>query len=980
MKTVGWSTAVCGFAFLLPPFAFSAETLTFESDILPILESNCLTCHGMASPQADLDLRSLASILKGGKSGVAIVAGSSGTSLLMEKVASGSMPLGGDRLAPEDIKKIRNWIDRGAPSGSTADRSLTQATGAVPASPLTEHDVLPIFQVRCIACHGKRKQEGGVDLRTLAGRLKGGDAGPALVPGKPEESRLIQRIVSGECPPFELQLELSVRPPTTLELDQLRQWIAGGASAGPERLAEVDSPNDPLIKDRDRDFWSFQPPTRPSPPQVRQQHLAGNPIDAFLLEKLEEKTLTFSPQAEPLKLLRRAYLDLIGMPPSPAEVKGYLKDRKPDAYERMIDRLLSSPHYGERWGRYWLDLAGYSDSEGFGAHDRLRHYAWRYRDYVIRSFNSDKPYSQFLMEQIAGDELADSKQEKEITQQVIDRLAATGFLRMAADPTDAPERAFINERMNIIADVVQVLTSSVMGLTIGCARCHDHKYDPIPQRDYYRLSAILQTAYDPYDWLPPSKRIVEMGLEIEKKERAAFNAPIEAQLEKLEPTFAADEKPYREKLLNETLDRLPEAVRKDVLALAEVPDDERSQVQKYLAKKFKDVLQPTPAFLMETFPELKAKTESLFMEINRLKAKLRPEPRIRVLADTGGEPSVSYLLLRGDPLSPGERVEPGVPSVLKAGLEPYRVRLPWPEASTSGRRLALARWLTQPDHPLTTRVIVNQIWTRHFGRGLVSTPSNFGRSGAPPSHPELLDWLATEFVREGWGIKAMHRLIMTSNAYRQSSKVSAETLATDPENVLCSRMPLRRMDAEALYDSILKATGLLDPAPFGPPEEIEVKSNKEVVAKGSKNGFRRSLYVSQRRQTPITLLDAYDLPHMTPNCLQRRESIVATQALHMMNGSVIWEHSRYMAGRVIDEVGPDREKQVKQVYLRALSRPPTSSETEQGVSALEEFKAHWPARLESDRIDTPKGWTSRWLALAGLCHTILNSAEFSFID
>ena len=735
MKAAGWSSAV-GCSLLLAS-AFSAKSVTFESDILPILEANCFTCHATESPQAELDLRSPASILKGGKSGPAIVIGSASASLLMEKITSGSMPLGDGRLADEEIEKIRIWIEQGASSGAVAAESFPKVARSLGTSPLTEHDVLPIFQVRCIACHGKRKQEGGVDLRTVASRLKGGRSGPALVPGKPEESPLIQRIVSGQCPPAELQLEYSVRPATMSELDQLRQWIAAGAPTGPKGTASL--VEDPLVTDQDRNFWSFQPPTQPKVPRVSQSHLVRNPIDAFLLETLEAKDLTFSPQAQPLRLLRRAYLDLIGMPPSPAEVESYLMDGRPDAYQRMIDRLLASPHYGERWGRYWLDLAGYSDSEGFGQHDNPRHYAWRYRDYVIRSFNSDKPYSQFLMEQIAGDELADYQQEEQVTQELIDRLAATGLLRMAADPTDAPERAFISERMNILADVVQVLTSAVMGVTVGCARCHDHKYDPIPQRDYYRLSAILQTSYDPYDWLPPKKRIVEIALAREKKEGAAFNEPIEAELHKLEQDLAVKEGPFRERLRNQQLSQLPEAIQRDLQSLLDTPEEKRSAIQKYLAKKFEQTLQPTTEFLMEEFPELKVEIEPLSKEIDGLKAKLRPEPHVRVLVDTGGEPSVSYLLRRGDPLSPGDKVEPGVPTVFEAGLEPYQVRAPWPGADTSGRRLALARWLTQPNHPLTARVIVNQIWMRHFGRGLVSTPSNFGRSGKSPSHPELLD-------------------------------------------------------------------------------------------------------------------------------------------------------------------------------------------------------------------------------------------------
>jgi len=318
-------------------------------------------------------------------------------------------------------------------------------------------------------CHGKRKQEGGLDLRTQSSRIRGGKSGPALIPGDPEKSLIIQKIVSGEMPPAKLQFANSVRPATVAELEKLKRWIAAGAPAGPEGAAQKDS-----VKDQDRSFWSFQPPKRPPVLLVKAQDRVRNPIDAFLLAKLEEKQLTFSPEAEPLTLMRRAYLDLTGMPPSPEDIDTYLKDQRPDAYERMIDRLLASPAYGERWARYWLDLAGYYDSESAGAHDPIRPYAWRYRDYVIRSLNDDKPYSVFLTEQIAGDELFDYKKVKQATQDVMDRLAATGFLRMAPDTSDLPELAFIGERASVIADEIETLSSSVMGLTIGCAHCHDH--------------------------------------------------------------------------------------------------------------------------------------------------------------------------------------------------------------------------------------------------------------------------------------------------------------------------------------------------------------------------------------------------------------------------------------------------------------------------------------------------------------------------
>ena len=966
---------------LLVPFlsaaaaATPAATPTFNGEIKTLFEQKCNVCHGAAMAQGELDLRSKAALVKGGKSGPGIVVGNSAASLLLDKVASGTMPPGDDRLSSEQIETLRLWIDKGAPNDEAE-----LASGALLESELTEHEILPIFQIRCVACHGKRKQEGGLDLRTVAGRLQGGKSGPAIKPGDPDGSLLIQKIVSGEMPPPELQLQYSVRPMTEVELGKVKRWIAEGAVQGPprEKLA-VDGKNDPLVSDDERQFWSFLPPQRPAVPAAKNQGRVKNPVDAFLLAKLEEKGIAYSPEAERVALLRRAYLDLIGMPPTPAEVDAYLQDSRPDAYERLVDRLLESPHYGERWARHWLDLAGHSDSEGFGQHDRPRTFAWRYRDYVVRSLNEDKPYDRFLTEQIAGDELADYSKEP-VTQELIDRLAATGFLRTAADPTDAPERGFIAERMNIIADEIQILTSSVMGLTVGCARCHDHKYDPIPQRDYYRFSAILQTSYDPYDWLSPDKRQLELALEDEVRKAEKVNGPLEEEVKRLEKELADEEAPYREELLQERLAALPAAVRSDLQALVDTDEEERTEIQQYLAKEFRETLEISSAELAKRYPDLKAVADPIQKAITAAKRDMKPDPHIRVLVDTGGEPSPAYLLKRGDPLNPGEIVDPGVPSVIQVGLKPYEVEKPWPGANSSGRRLALARWLTQPNHPLTARVLVNQLWMRHFGRGIVSSPSNFGRSGTPPSHPELLDWLATEFVRSGWSIKHMHRLIMTSAAYRQTSMVDESVIASDPENILLTRMPLRRMDAEEIYDSILRVSGRLDPEPFGPPSELEVKDNKEVVAKPTDYGYRRSLYVTQRTQTPLTLLEAFDLPRMTPNCLERSTSTVSTQALQMLNGSDVWEHSRYMAGRIIDDVGIDSGEQVDAIFLRALSRKPTADEKRDSLEALDEFAKMWPARLEKDQEAAPTGWTSRWLALASLCHTVLNSAEFSFVD
>lgn len=911
--------AVAAFA----PLAFPATAPSFDQNVKPILQARCIGCHG-AVAQGKLDLRTPEAILKGGASGPVVVPGAATRSLLIDKVITRQMPPGKTKLTDAEIDQLRMWID--------------QSLAPVPASiaAVSEHEVRGIFQARCVVCHGSAKQSGGLDLRTLASRLKGGKSGPALVPGKPEESLLYRKIVDGQMPPAQGAKDLAVELPTASEIEKIRAWIASGAP-GPEA---VHAPADVAVTDKDRQFWSFQPPRRPAVPKVQGAARVINPIDAFLLAKLEAKGLTYSPRADRITLLRRAYLDLIGIPPTPAEIDAYLQDQRPDAYERMVDQLLASPHYGERWGQHWLDIAGYSDSEGFGQDDGVRRYAWRYRDYVIRAMNADKPYDRFLIEQIAGDELSDDWKKIKggvASQDLIDRLAATGFLRTVPDPTNSSERGLISERMNIVAEEVEVLSSSVMGITVGCARCHNHKYDPIPQRDYYRLSAILESAYDPYEWRSPNKRELDLALEAERKTVEEANAPHQAEIKKLQDQISKLIEPYR----------------------AKEPDLKDRQIEK-------------------KYPELAMQTQPLQKQLQDARGKLKGKPNVRILSDNA-EPSQFYLLRRGDPVGFGDPVDAGVPSLFQnAALKSYQPVAPF--AGTSGRRLALAQWLTQPNHPLTARVAVNQLWMRHFGRGIVPTVANFGRSGLPPTHPELLDWLATEFVERGWSLKAMHRLMVTSEAYRQSSHVTDSMAAADPDNALLTRMPLRRMDAETLFDSLLTTTSRLDATLFGSPAEVDIRPDKEVTVKPTAAGFRRSIYVLHRRQTPVSLLDAFDQPAMTPNCTERRRSNVATQALHMMNGSMTWDLAKYMAGRVIDEAEGDRAKQIERIYLRAYSRKPTEAEVRTGLQAITDFRKQWPARLNSDNTDAPRTWQGEWLALANYCHAILNSAEFSFID
>ncbi|MGD9648854.1 MAG: DUF1549 and DUF1553 domain-containing protein, partial [Pirellulales bacterium] len=596
--------------------------------------------------------------------------------------------------------------------------------------------------------------------------------------------------------------------------------------------------------DEDRSFWSFRPPVAAPLPEVASADRAGNPIDAFVLAKQEARGLGLAPPADAAALARRAYLDLIGLPPSPEELEAFVNDTDPLAYPRLIDRLLESVHYGERWGQYWLDLAGYSDSEGVQNADDARPHAWRYRDYVIRAFNSDKPYDRFLLEQLAGDELADYSSEP-LTPEVFDNLVATGFLRMAPDGTYAPITGFVPDRLEVIDDEIEIFSSAVLGLTIKCARCHSHKFDPIPQRDYYRLAAVFKGALDEHDWVAPR-------------------------------TGGPDQPKDAEASL-----------------LRVVPPDGGEPVA------------------------------------------------IRAVWDRG-EPSPTYILRRGNYLTPGPLVGPGVPSVLTDGHTPLAVEPPWPGAKPTGRRLALARWVTSATNPLTARVMVNRVWKHHFGEGLVRSLDNFGKAGEPPTHPELLDWLAVYFVEHGWSVKELHRLMMTSAVYRQSSQVDEPLLAADPQNELLTRMPLRRLEGEVLRDSLLAVSGRLNPTPFGPPDGLTSRPDGLVTANpGADQRWRRSIYVLKRRSQPLTMLQNFDVAGMSPNCVLRSESIVAPQALQLTNSELVHEWSQSLARRIWDEVGDDAAAQVDRAYRLLAGRRPTPAEAQIARQSLAQLSAKW---------------------------------------
>ena len=777
----------------------------------------------------------------------------------------------------------------------------------------TDEDVIPILLRRCANCHGGEYQEAGLDLRTLDSIRKGGESGAILKPSDPDASLIINKIETDKMPPKDIRGRAGIEQVTESELATIRQWIAQGAQAAP---ASGSRNPDKIPADLP---WSFNPPARPRVPLATQRATRStSPIDAFLLRKFADKDLSFSPAADRLTLLRRATFDLTGLPPTPEQFETFQADTSPGAYERLIDRLLDSPHYGERWGRFWLDLAGYADSEGKRNADMIRPYAWKYRDYVIRSFNEDKPFDQFLIEQIAGDELHDYANASEITPEIHDALVATGFLRMAPDGTTANPVNRVEDRLEVISDELDILGRGLLGLTLNCARCHDHKYDPLTMEDYYGLTAIFKGAYDEYDWMTPQK----------------FNNQWEKMKQRHLPVALPDE-------------------RKKWEAKTAVYNKELDKLKKQLAALDKSK---------------KSESNNLKKKIRSFEATKPVQPMIRALWDRG-RPSQTYVYKRGDHLLTGSRVDPGIPIAFKPAQVPFNAAIKPAGKDKSGRRLAFAKWLTNPRHPLTARVFVNRVWHRHFGRGIVSSLDNFGSTGTPPSHPELLDWLAVEFVEQGWSLKALHRLIMTSAAYRQSSRVTDERARLDPGNILLSRMPLRRMDAEEVHDSVLQIAGALKPEQFGRPDPVTVRNDGYVAARSEDGTARRSVYLRHRRKEMPTILETFDLPQMNPNCAERKPSTIVTQPLHLLNDGVIHQLAGRFAQRIAREAGGDLDDQVNLAYRVALTREPTASEARSARKFIETLQAKWKA-----------GESPPEMALADFCHTLINSAAFLYID
>ena len=678
---------------------------------------------------------------------------------------------------------------------------------------------------------------------------------------------------------------------------------------------------------KQRGHWAYQAPKRPSLPDVKETGWVRNPIDRFILAGLESVDFRHAPEANRVALLRRVTFDLTGLPPSVQEVQSFLADTRPDAYERVVDRLLASPRYGERWAQHWLDLAHHADSNGFEL-DAERPDAWRYRDWVIAALNADLPYDQFVSLQIAGDEIAPGDDSG---------LIATGFGRGGPREMVAGNLDPAVVRQSELTEITGTVGSVFLGLTMGCARCHDHKFDPLPTTDYYRLQAFFAEA-----------RLVEKPIaskdEIEAIEKA--NKQIAEKVAPLRKRMAEIESPYRKAILEARKAALTPSER----ALLAIPEKERTKTQKRLVEGIMMTLNITWEFVAEAVsrnPKDHAERETLKRQIYEIERnKPRPPAHAQALVDSKTEAPETYVARRGDLKQVGPRVEPRPPGVVMLGQssDAFSPAAIVPTKSTTGRRRALAAWLTRTDNPLPARVIVNRLWQHHFGRGIVATPSDFGVRGEAPSHPELLDWLATELVAQGWRWKPMHRLMVTSATYRQASVISPPEVARsqeadDPENSLLSRMNRKRMEAEALRDAMLFASGELNPKPGGPgvlvPIEKDVKdlifTEAEVVdlwpeTPNPAEHARRSLYLFRKRNVHYPMFDAFDAPDTQSACPERVVSTHALQALVMLNSDFSLGRAKALAGRLIREAPEGGEERIARAYRILLARDPRPAE------------------------------------------------------
>lgn len=802
-----------------------------------------------------------------------------------------------------------------------------------------ERDVLPLLKANCFKCHADGKAKGKFSLASRESILKGGDLGPAVSLDKPDESNLLTAVN------YKNGLEM---PPTgKLKPDQietLTKWVKAGLpmKVAAAATAKVDHKGG-VITPESRNYWAYQPVRRPPEPVVRDQASTANPIDTFILSKLEAKGLPPATPADPVALVRRLYYDLTGLPPAPGEVDAFVNDHSDAAYERLVDQLLASPQYGEKWGRHWLDVVRYAESNGY-ERDNAKPFVWKYRDYVIRSFNADKPIDQFVREQIAGDEMPGYNP---------DAVIATGYYRLGLwddEPAD-PLQAMFDEYDDIVATTAQAF----LGMTMNCARCHDHKIDPIPQKDYYALVAFfrdirrysdtrdVRSSANLTDISPPERRSTYEG---EWRTRKARIAELTRQIEAIEDE-AIKKMPAEDQRAAEANDR-PQVIRKVTKFL----DDAKKAEYRHLTRE-------------------------------RAELEKRPDPSQELALSVNNcivHPPQTHVMFRGNAHAEGPPVGPAFPEVL--GASPPKIPEPAKDARTSGRRTVLANWIASEDNPLTARVIVNRIWQGHFGRGIVASSNDFGKFGTGPTHPELLDWLASELVERGWKLKPLHKLILTSRAYRMSARATPEALKLDPGNLLFGRFTMRRLTAEEVRDSILAVSGQLDVKLGGPSvfprisDEVlagqSIPGNGWLKSKGGgydpkdpTAGNRRSVYVHVKRSLQVPILIQHDQADADSSCPVRYTTTVPTQALGMLNGEFTNGAAAALASRLRSQ-SRDLPEQVRRAIRLTTGRVPTDEEVTKDVEFVRELK-------------TKAGLTDA-AALQQYCLLVLNTNEFVYLD
>ncbi len=776
-----------------------------------------------------------------------------------------------------------------------------------------EQHVRPLLSTKCVKCHGAIKQEGGLRLDSLEAMLQGGESGPAIVPGNRSESLISSAI----------HFESHEMPPTgklaDAEIASVDQWIERGAHW--PKHAEPVRDTASGISDSDRQWWAFQPLAQVDVPFLANDEWSQTEIDRFIYASLAKQELNPAPLASKRQLVRRLYFDLIGVPPTPTEVDSFMTNDSDDAWEQLVDVLLNDVRYGEHWGRYWLDLVRYAESDGWNK-DSYRPDIWRYRDYVVSSFNSDKPYPQFVREQLAGDENVEPSP---------DALVATGYLRLGIyEYNQRDARGLWNDVINEITDV----TADVfIGMGMSCARCHDHKFDPIPQKDYFKLRAF----FEPLIWrddIPLADRKQASQYQLNLAVWKAMSKNVQDEIDSLC-------KPYRDRKWKETADKFPLDIQACFYKPVALRNSWEHQMSYLIGRQFEE--EGAPALSVMT-KEDAAKLDELNKKLSQYD-HLKPKPLASLMTASGFPGAVSPTLIP-DVAEP-EPISPGFLSVfgdIPFGLESHSIE----SASPSGRRTALANWIGNPDNPLTTRVIVNRVWQQHFGQGIVPTSSDFGHLGLPPTHPELLDWLTKKFIEDGWSFKKLHKRILMSSAWCQSSWNPDQVACQekDPAEALLWRFRIRRLNAEQIRDSALAISGELSEQVGGPSVD------------GDKS--RRSLYVKFQRNTPDTLLQLFDIANGLASVSERNKTTTPIQSLMMFNGKWVLTRAERMSEQLIKRF-PDQSRELLiEAFELAWGREPQESE----LDAAREFVGE-PIRSD---------------ALVDFCHVILNSNEFLYVD